>query len=71
MKAAKVGFFSTPSCTPDVTVFAAKANTLPTRSGWRMARSRPRMAPSLQPHHVGLGDGQRVEQGDDVVGRTV
>jgi hypothetical protein len=24
MKAAKVGFFSTPSCAPDVTVFAAK-----------------------------------------------
>jgi putative SOS response-associated peptidase YedK len=41
MKRAKVGFFSTPSCTPDVTVLAAKANTLPTRSGWRMARSRP------------------------------
>ena len=47
--------FSTPSTTPEATVLAAKAKTLPTRSLCRIARSMPRMPPSLQPTTSAFG----------------
>jgi len=68
IKRAKVGFFSTPSCTPDVTVLAAKANTF-TNAVWMPNRKVKAKDGAVAPAcHVGLGDVQRIEQGHNIVG---
>ena len=71
MKAAKVGFFSTPSLTPDVTRVGREGEDLADAVRVADGEVDAENAAVAPADDVGLGDVQTVHQRDDVVGHQI